>query len=194
MTRDDREMTVEERNLATELAGLVDDPSAARRARILKAVHAAPSPRRAGISAWRVAIALAAALAVVAVSSVGAIAASGDALPSSPSYGLRSFGEHVRLAFANPSTREQLRLSFAQSRIAQAQSALVHGDRSNARGLLHDSAQYLADTRQDIGQLGSDEQGHVENQLNEEESQQNHAEGQLNQQGEQGQQGQSGGQ
>jgi hypothetical protein len=66
---------------------------------------------------------------------------------------------------------------------------LRQGNRSDARGLLHDSRAYLDETRQDIGDVSSGEQGEVENELNQAEVQQSEAEGQLNQQGQQGQQG-----
>lgn len=186
MELNDQELSADERRLAVELASLTDDPDAHRRASIMAAVRGAPGPRRASRRPWRLVIAAIAAVGVLAASSVGAVAASADALPSSPNYSLRSFGEHVRLALADAKAREQLRISFAQSRISQAQTALRHGDRSDAKGLLRDSRGYLDETRQDIRNLSSNEQGEVENELNQAETQQNQAEGQLNQQGQQG--------
>jgi hypothetical protein len=175
--------------LADELGGLTRDPDAHQRASIMAAVRNASSPRRAVLHPWRLAVAAGAAVVILAATSAGAIAASADALPSSPNYSLRSLGEHVRLTFAGPSWREQLRLSFAQSRISQARAVLRQGNKADARGLLHDSREYIAETRQDIGNLSSGEQGEVENELNQLETQQNEAEGQLNQQGQQGQRG-----
>jgi hypothetical protein len=86
-------------------------------------------------------------------------------------------------------SREQLRVAFAQSHISQARAVLLRGDRSDAKGLLRDSREYLAETRQDIANLSSGEQGAVQNQINQTEVQQSQAEGQLNQQGDQGQLG-----
>jgi uncharacterized protein DUF5667 len=189
MELNDHDLSVEERQLAAELSGLTQDPSADRRALILAAVRNAPGPRREVVRRWRPAVAAAAALVLLAASSVGVVAASGDALPSSPNYSLRSFAERVRLTFANPAAREQLRIAFAQSHISQAQAVLRQGDRSDAKRLLHDSGEYLAETKQDIANLSSGEQGAVQNQVNQTEVQQSQAEGQLNQQGDQGQQG-----
>jgi hypothetical protein len=189
MELNDQDLSAAERQLAVELAGLTQVPSAERRAVIMAAVRNAPGPRRQVFRPRRMAIAAAAAVCLLAVSSVGAVAASADALPSSPTYSLRSFGELVRLTFAVPSAREQLRLAFAQSRICQARAVLQQGDRSDAKGLLRDSRQYLAQTKQDIGNLSSGEQGEVQNQINQTEVQQSQAEAQLNQEGDQGQQG-----
>jgi hypothetical protein len=189
MDLNEPDLSAGERRLAAEIADLTDDPGAERRARIMAAVRNAPGPRPGSVRRWRLAIAAAAAVFVFGASSIGAVAASADALPSSPTYSLRSFGEQVRLTASDTTTREQLRLAFARSHISQARDVLQHGDRSDAAGLLRDSRQYLLETRNDIGNLPSGEQGSVQNQLNQAEAQQNQAEGQLNQQGEQGQHG-----
>ncbi len=175
--------------MAEELSGLAPDVSDERRARIMAAVRAAPSPRLAQGGLRRLALAAAAAVLLLVTGTVGAVAASGDAVPSSPNYPLRSVGERFRLAIADTPTREQLRLSFAESRITQAHTALQNGDRPDAQGLLRDSRAYLDETKQDLGKLSANEQGQVQNQLNQAEGQQNQAEGQLNQQGGQGQNG-----
>lgn len=185
----DLDLSPEEQGLAAELASLTQDPGAERRAKIMAAVRNARSGRRAFVRAWRLAIAAAVAVSVVAAGSAGAVAASADALPNSPTYSLRSLGEQVRLTFADPAAREQLRIDFALSRISQARVALQHGDRSDATVLLRDSRHYLTETKQDLGNLPSGEQGDVQNQLTQAEDKQNQAEGQLNQQGEQGQSG-----
>lgn len=189
MALDDGELSPDEQRLAAELARLAVDPSPERRRRILTAVRAAPAPRPALLRPWRVAIAVAAALVLLAAGAAGALAASSDALPNSPNYPLRSIGERVRLALADPAGREQLRISFAQSRIAQARTVLKRDDRSNARSLLRDSRAYLGDAQQDLHNVPSGEQGTVQNQLNQAQAQQDDAEGQLNQQGEQGRSG-----
>jgi hypothetical protein len=190
MELNDRDLSAAEQRLADELANLTQDPGAGRRAKILAAVRNVPDARRRPVHRWRIAIAAAAAAALLVVTSVGALAASADALPSNPNYQLRSFGEQVRLTFADPTTREQLRMSFAQSRISQARMVLQHGDRTDARGLLRDSRHYIAETKQDLAGLPSGEQGQIENQLNQTQTDQNQAESQLNQQGAQGQEGQ----
>ena len=189
MALNDQDLSPDEQRLVAELASITEDPAPDRRALIVAAVRSAPSQPHRLVRPWRLVIAAAAAIALLAASTIGAVAASADALPSSPNYSLRSFGEMVRLTLADPSTREQLRIAFAQSRISQARSVLRQGDRSNAKGLLHDSRDYLAETKQDISSLSSGEQGAVQNQLNQAEAQQNQAEVQLNQQGEQGQHG-----
>lgn len=185
----DPDLTPEEQVLAATLEGLADDPSSERRARIMAAVRDARVPRPARVPLRRVLAGVAVALVLLAASSAGVIAASADALPSSPNYPLRGVGERIRLTFGDPATREQLRVSFARSRISQAQSLLPLGDRTDAKQLLVDSRQYLADARQDVGSLSPDEQGQVQNQIDQAEEQQNQAEAQLNQSGEQGQNG-----
>ena len=185
------ELSSDELKRAEELASLAYEPSAERRARIMAAVKAAPqtgSPvRQTAGSFWRFAVAAVTALAILVAGSAGAVAASGDALPSSPNYSLRWFGEQVRLTVAESATKESLRVSFATSRITQAQTVLKRGNRSDASQLLHDSRAYLSDARQDLSNVPSGERGQVENQLDQAESNQNQAEQQLNQSGEQGQ-------
>lgn len=187
MELNDRDLSADERRLADELASLIQDPSADRRVRIMSAVRNLPVAPPRSVRRWRLAIAAIAAAALLVITSVGALAASSEALPNSPNYHLRSFGEQLRLTFADPTTREQLRISFAQSRISQARIVLQRGDRTDARGLLRDSRQYIAETKQELAALPSGEQGQIENQLNQTQTDQNQAESQLNQQGAQGQ-------
>jgi hypothetical protein len=179
-------LSADERRLASQLETLAVSPSPEQRANILAAVRAAQPASRSFIGRWRVALAVAGAAAILMTSTVGAIASSGDALPNNPKYSLRVFGEQVRLALADPTTREHLRIAFANTRIAQAQSTLSHGDRSNAKGLLRDSHQYLDQARKDIGNLPRSEQGEVENQLNQAQANEHQAEAQLGQDGDQG--------
>jgi hypothetical protein len=183
---DDRDLSPQEQGLAAELAHLIGEPSPQRRARIMAAVRTAPAPRTEPIlRPWRLVLAGVAAIGLLLASAVGAVAASADALPSSPNYSLRQLGEQVRLTFAEPKSREELRISFAESRISQAQSALRHGDRSNARGLLADSRTYLQQARQNLSNLPSDEQGEVENDLSRADASENQTQTELDQEGDQ---------
>lgn len=183
------ELSAEERRLALELGQLASDPTPERHAAIMAAVRSSRLPRQGVIGPWRLALAGVAAAAIVLASTVGAVAFSGDALPDSPKYSLRVFGEQVRLALAEPTTREQLRIDFAHARISQARAILGHGDRSNARGLLRDSREYIAQTRKNLANVPAGEQGQIQNQLNQTEADEHQAENQLNQGGEQGQSG-----
>jgi hypothetical protein len=183
---DNQDLSADERRLAAQLEKLAVSPSPERRANIMAAVRAAQPARRSFIGRWRVALALAGAAAILMTSTVGAVASSGDALPNNPNYSLRVLGEQVRLALADPSTREHLRIAFANTRIAQAQATIAHGDRSNAKGLLRDSHQYLDQARKDIGNLPRSEQGEIENQLNQAQANEHQAEAQLGQNGDQG--------
>jgi hypothetical protein len=183
---DNQDLSADERRLAAQLEKLAVSPSPERRANIMAAVRAAQPARRSFIGRWRVALAVAGAAAILMTSTVGAVASSGDALPNNPNYSLRVLGEQVRLALADPSTREHLRIAFANTRIAQAQATIAHGDRSNAKGLLRDSHQYLDQARKDIGNLPRSEQGEIENQLNQAEANEHQAEAQLGQNGDQG--------
>ena len=187
MELDDQYLSGDERHLAAELGGLARDAGAERSARIMAAVRSAHAPRRAVFGPWRVALAGLGAVGILMASTGGAVAASGDALPSSPNYSLRMFGEQVRLVMADPSARERLRIAFANARIAQAQMILAH-DRSNAKGLLRDSREYLTQTRNDLGSVPAANQGQIQNQLNQAEAAEHQAEAQLNQNGDQGQQ------
>lgn len=165
MELDDQDMSPEEQRLVAQLEQLGVSPTPQRRLKIMAAVRAAQPASPSLIGRWRVALAAVGALAVLAASSVGAMASSGDALPNNPNYSLRVFGEQVRLALADPASRERLRISFARARIAQAQTVLKHGDKANAKGLLRDSNQYLDDARKDIGGLPRSEQGEVESEV-----------------------------
>ena len=184
MGLDDQDLSAEEQRLAAELARLAVDPSAERRAGIMAAVRGSHPQDRSAVRPWRLVLAGVGAVAIFMAGTVGAVASSGEALPNNPNYSLRVFGEQVRLVVADPAGREQLRISFAKSRIYQARSILTLGDVSNARGLLRDSREYLAQTRKDLGSLSSSEQGQIQNQLNQAEADEHQAEMQLNQEGE----------
>ena len=181
----DHDLSAEEQRLAVELAGLSDDPSQDRRARIMAAVRARRPVRADGVARWRLVLAGVGAVGILLVGSTGVVAASQDALPDSPTYQARLFGEHARLAVASPDQKVKLRIGFANARTTQAREVLGRHDAGNARGLLRDSRQYLAEARQDLGNVGSDEQGEVENELNQAEADEQQAEAQLNQEGEQ---------
>jgi hypothetical protein len=187
MELDDQDLSGDERRLAGELAALAVDASAERRDRIMAAVRSSHEPRRAVTGPWRLALAGLGAVGILMASAGGVVAASGDALPNSPNYSLRVLGEQARLALADPTAREQLRIAFATSRINQAQAILGH-DRSNAKGLLRDSRGYLNQTRNELGSVPANQQGQIQNQLNQAEAAEHQAEAQLNQGGEQGQQ------
>jgi hypothetical protein len=186
MELDDQDLTLEERRLAAELGALAEDAGAERRNRIMAAVRSSHAPRRAVLGPWRVALAGLGAVGILMASTGGAVAASGDALPNSPNYSLRTFGEQVRLALADPSGREKLRIAFANARINQAQAILPH-DRANAKGLLRDSRQYLNQTRNELGSVPAGQQGQIQDQLNQAEAAEHQAEAQLDQSGDQGQ-------
>jgi hypothetical protein len=184
MGLDDQDLSAEEQRLAADLTRLAVDPSAERRAGIMAAVRGSHPQDRSAVRPWRLVLAGVGAVAILMAGTVGAVASSGEALPNNPNYSLRVFGEQVRLVVADPAGREQLRISFAKSRIYQARSILTLGDVSNARGLLRDSREYLAQTRKDLGGLSSSEQGQIQNQLNQAEADEHQAEMQLNQEGE----------
>lgn len=183
----DDELSPEEQDLARELSSLAADPGDARRDSIMQAVRAARQ-EAAPSATWRLRRRVLAVVSVTAllliVSTVGALAASSQALPSSPTYGLRFAGEQCRLAIASPVGREELRIQFARDRFHQAQD-VVRGNRSVAKRLIEDGRGYLDQTRRDLGALPSGEQGEVQNQLNQAGEDQKAAQGQLNQAGDQ---------
>lgn len=184
MGLDDQDLSADERRLAADLGRLAVSPSPARRASIMSAVRSAQPSGRRVMGPWRLVLAGLVAAAILMASTVGAVASSGDSVPSSPNYSLRVFGEQVRLSLADPTTREHLRIAFAKSRIGQAQKILARGDISNAKGLLKDSQQYLAQARKDIGNVPPNEQGEIENELNQADAQERETESRLEQEGE----------
>ena len=129
------------------------------------------------------AVATLAAALVLITGTVGAVAASSQALPDSPAYALRFAGEDVRLIVASPVGREQLRIGFARDRFQQA-TAVVHRSRSAANRLIADGGNYLQQTRVDLPALPTSEQGQVQNQLTQAGQDQQAAEQELNQTGE----------
>ncbi|HEV2033725.1 MAG TPA: DUF5667 domain-containing protein [Candidatus Dormibacteraeota bacterium] len=182
---DGDDLSAAERRLASELSQLAIGPTPERRAAIMSAVS-----RRTGwppvvIGRWRPALAGLAAAAAIAACTIG-VAASGDALPSSPAYPVRLVGERIRITVAGPADREHLRITFAHERIRQATARLSHGDRSNAEELLHDSRAYLTDAKNELRDAPAGEQGQIQNQLNQAQADEQQAETQMNQEGAQG--------
>jgi hypothetical protein len=177
-----------EENLAGALSRLGLDPSPAARESIMRAVSAArlvETRRPRLLVRWRVLLAAGAAVLVLITGAVGVLAASSQALPGSPAYSLRGVGEQIRITFASPVGREELRIQFARDRFKQV-PAIVHRSRSDAMRLINDGRSYLDLTRRDLASLSADEQGQVESQLNQAGQDEQAAQGQLNQGGEQG--------
>jgi hypothetical protein len=183
---DEQGLSAAERQLAGELAALGVEPSPEKRAAVMAAVRRSQDVQPSVVRRWRLALVAFGAAALLALSSVGAVAASNDALPSSPTYSLRFAGEQARLALASPAGREQLRIDFANARINQARAILKQGGRTDAKSLLRDSRGYLAQTKKDLASLPANEQGQIQNQLNQAEANEHQAELQLNQEGSQG--------
>jgi hypothetical protein len=186
MELNDEGLSAAERQLGSELAGLGVSPGPEKRAAIMAAVRRSQDVRPSVVRRWRLALVGFGAAALLALSSVGAVAASTDALPSSPTYSLRFVGEQARLALASPAGREQLRLDFANARINQARAILRQGSLADAKSLLRDSRGYLAQTKKDLAGLPPNEQAAIQNRLNQAEANENQAELQLNQDGAQG--------
>ena len=186
MELNDEGMSAADRQLAGELAALGVNPSPEKVTAIMAMVRRSQDARPSVVRRWRLALVAFGAAALLALSSVGAVAASNDALPSSPTYSLRFAGEQARLALASPAGREQLRIDFANARINQARAILKQGGRTDAKSLLRDSRGYLAQTKKDLASLPPNEQGAIQKQLNQAEANENQAELQLNQDGAQG--------
>jgi hypothetical protein len=182
MTHD---LSPDEQDLAAELSSLASVPSPAARAEIMDAVMTATHRmgRRRLPWAWRTAAAVPLAVTMVLATTALAFAASSTALPDSPAYGLRSTGEHVRLVVLGPADRELLRIAFARQHFRQAQD-VVHSNRSDATQLLSDGRTSLDDARKELPSLPADEQGQVENELNQASQEQSQTENQVGQQGE----------
>lgn len=174
----DNDLSVEERRLAAELSRLVAGPSPRSRAAIMQAVRDAQQERR-GHPARRLMLAAVLAALLLVATAVGAFAASSDAVPSSPAYPIRTFGEQFRIALATPAEREQLRISFANARTSQARATLSHGKRADASALLRDSKSYLQQTKQNLGSLPANQQGQIQNQLNQAEADEHEVESEL---------------
>lgn len=173
-----------EQELARRLSGLAADPSPGATASIMRAVSAArpaevpEAPRRR--LQWRAVAAVAAALVVLITGTIGAMAASSQALPISPAYALRGVGEQFRIALANPLGQEQLRIQFAQDRFHQV-PAVVHMSRSAATRLISDGSAYLDQAHRGLPSLPAREQGQVQSQLNQAGHDQKGAQDQLDQ-------------
>lgn len=181
------ELSVSEQKLASQLEHLATEPDSSTRKAIMRAVMsltlAGAAPRRLG---WRgrFLAPVAGALVLMIAGTVGAFAASSDALPKTPAYQVRLAGEEIRLAFADLKGREQLRIGFARDRFRQAQQ-IAHSDRADAQLLIDGGGGYLTLTRKDLGSLPADEQGQVQNQLDQAEEDQNQTQSQVDQQGHQ---------
>jgi hypothetical protein len=186
MELNDEGMSAADRQLAGELAALGVNPSPEKVAAIMAMVRRSQDARPSVVRRWRLALVGFGAAALLALSSMGAVAASTDALPSSPTYSLRFVGEQARLALASPTGREQLRIDFANARVNQARAILKQGGLADAKSLLRDSRGYLAQTKKDLAGLPANEQGQIQNQLNQAEANEHQAELQLNQDGAQG--------
>jgi hypothetical protein len=170
-----------EQELARRLSGLAVDPSPAARESIMRAVAAArlaEAPR--WHLRWRAMAAVAAALVVLITGTIGAMAASSQALPNSPGYALRGVGEQLRIALANPLGKEQLRIQFARDRFHEV-PAVVHMSRSAASRLVNDGKAYLKQAQRDLPSLAADQQGKVSGQLNQAGQDEQGAQDQLNQ-------------
>jgi hypothetical protein len=179
------ELSPSEQETALELSTLAEDPSPASRDSIMHRVHAAlptAAPRARWHLSWRLVMAVAVAALLLGVGTIGAMAASSQALPHSPAYPLRFAGEGIRLAVASPADKEHLRIDFARDRFHQA-GDVVRENRSDAKQLIVDGRDYLAQARRDLSSLSADEQGQVEREINQAGDDQRSAEGQLNQQG-----------
>jgi hypothetical protein len=178
-------LSASERELANQVSRLAVDPTSDRRAAIMRAVLVAQASKPSPLGRPRWALAAAGAIALLLFGTIGVAAASTEALPSSPTYPVRGLVEHSRIYLAGPSGKEQLRIDFAKDRFAQALSALMRSDRSDADLLLRDGRQYLDDARNGLGTVSAGEQGSVQNQLNQAQNDEHQAEDQLNQQGQQ---------
>jgi hypothetical protein len=183
------ELSPSEQEIASDLTALAADLSPASRASIMHGVYAArraAAPRTRWHLSWRLLMAVAAAVLLLGTGTAGAMAASSQALPNSPTYPLRFAGEGIRLAVASPVEREHLRIDFARDRFRQARE-VFRDNRSDAKKLIVDGREYLDQTRRDLSSLTADEQGQVESEINQAGDDQKAAEDQVNQQGEQGQ-------
>ena len=179
------ELSPSEQETAHELSTLAEDPSPASRDSIMHGVHAAlptAASRARWHLSWRLVIAVAAAALLLGGGTIGAMAASSRALPHSPAYPLRFAGEGIRLAVASPADKEHLRIDFARDRFHEAVD-VIRENRSDAKQLIVDGRDYLAQARRDLSSLSADEQGQVESEINQAGDDQRSAEGQLNQQG-----------
>jgi hypothetical protein len=167
------------------LSDLAVDPTEATRRSIMRGVmqatarQTAPGRRVGGRPFW---LALAAAVVLLILGTVTAFASSTKALPASPTYMIRVTGEDIRLALAGPKQRQDLRVGFARDRFQQARE-IARTDRADARQLVSDGRGYLAQTRSELSSLSANEQGEVQNELDQAESDAANAENQVDQSG-----------
>jgi hypothetical protein len=148
--------TPEDQALAARIAHLAQEPSVEARARIMAAVRSTPMPATAPRSRfasgrrWRVALVGLGTTALLLGASAGALAASSDALPSSPAYGLRRFEENLRVAVADQREQPRLRLEFAAEKLRQAKALTGRGDVNDASRLLVDCQHDLQDAQHEL--------------------------------------------
>jgi gas vesicle protein len=153
--------TLEELHLGARIANLAQDPSAEARARIMAAVRSTPLPatpprRRIGMGhRWRTALVGFGASGLLFGATAGALAASSDALPSSPAYGLRRVEENLRVAVANQREQPRLRLQFAAEKLGQAKAQARRGDVSDAAKLLSDCKNDLEQARAELQEVSN---------------------------------------
>jgi hypothetical protein len=80
---------------------------------------------------------------VIAAFTAGGAALSSQALPGSPPYFLRGFGEYFRLVIAGAPGRVELRQQFAADRVAQALALLRQNRWQPAYQLIGDARDYI---------------------------------------------------
>lgn len=162
----DDERSPEEATLVEQLQALAQDPSTDARARIMAAVRQAPRlqaearrrPAWLVVPRFRLALALATGLLTLIVGSTGALAASSEALPDSPAYGLRLVGERIRIDVAGPGQRVNLSQRFAADRLRQARDQLRIARAALAAKLVADSRAYLQEAQADLVDLPEPQQ------------------------------------
>ena len=150
------EATPEDLRLGARIANIAQDPSAEAQARIMAAVRTAPMPGRAPRGRIAMGHRLRTALVGLGASGLlfgataGALAASSDALPSSPAYGLRHIEENLRVAVADQREQPRLRLRFAAEKLSQAREQARRGDVSDAARLLSDAKHDLEQAQAEL--------------------------------------------
>jgi hypothetical protein len=151
--------TPDDVRLGARIANLAEEPSAAARARIMAAVRGAPMPasaprRRVALGRrWRLALVGFGTTGILVAASAGALAASSDALPNSPTYELRHVEENLRVAVASQREQPRLRLQFAAEKLRQAKAQIRNGDAGNAARLVSDSRHDLQDAEAELKDL-----------------------------------------
>jgi hypothetical protein len=159
------DLSPDERRVADEIASLITHPDPATEEAIMRAVMGAipvaSRPRK--LRQWRPLALAAAVLALLAVG-LGAVAASGNAIPTTPAYQLRLATEDMRLAIAGQKDRDLLRIRFALDRFGQAR-AIAPNNPAAAQRLFEDGHRYLMDAAADVSSLSHDDQSQLQVQL-----------------------------